>query len=805
MLADNNNQKNGLAEYGLLAAAKDSATINNAELTAEIVKNLYSSNLKTAFVNMLFVQLILACILINFESQVVDQKSIVIASTAIFATYIGRYLLAIAYHTTAARNEITDYTPWLKRYRIAATSCGISWGIIGLLLFAPHDIAHQTFLVMSIAGVIAGASVSFAYDDVTLRRFVYSIILLTVPNFLLAKGISFQMGALLMLFLLYVSVSGSRLTRMIGDNIRLKIVADKSRESIAALAQKQKLHLEQTPMGVIEFDTEFRFTSWNPAAEKIFGYSAAEAIHQHAKLIIPNVAIEQVNEVMNSLISDSGGERSRNLNIRKDGTLIECEWFNTTLRDSQNNPIGIASIVQDITDHVKAQEEIQRLAFFDALTNLPNRRLMTDRLNQALVSSKRTGAYGAAMFIDLDDFKTLNDTKGHGVGDLLLQEVSGRLQNALRENDSVARIGGDEFVIMIEDLSDDYQKAVEASHNIAHKLIKCVNQPFNLGQYNHYNSCSLGVTLFRGQDVTVDDILQQADTAMYEAKKAGRNNFKFFNTSIKPELDLRASLKNDLFVALEKNQLMLFFQAQVNHNYQIKGAEILLRWQHPEHGMVSPAEFIPIAESSGLIIQIGNWVLRQACQQLKEWEQFPIQSELKLSVNVSALQFSEPGFTKQVETAIKESGCNPKLLVLELTESLVLQNIDDIVSKMQRLKQIGVSLSLDDFGVGYSSLSVLKRLPLDELKIDRSFVLDALERHDNAVIVETIIAMGKSLELEVIAEGVETIEQLRFLQQIGCRAYQGYMFCKPMDIATFENKLSDHSIADWLMQETSLG
>ncbi len=452
--------------------------------------------------------------------------------------------------------------------------------------------------------------------------------------------------------------------------------------------------------------------------------------------------------------------------------------------------MGIACIVQDITEHVKAQEEIKRLAFFDVLTSLPNRRLMMDRLNQAIALSKRTNEYGAAMFIDMDDFKTLNDTKGHGVGDLLLQEVSGRLQSTLRENDTVARIGGDEFVILTENLGDDYQQAIEASTQIANKLIHSVNQPFNLRQYNHYNSCSLGVTLFRGQDVSVDEILQQADAAMYEAKKAGRNNFKFFDSRIKPELNLRANLKNDLFAAINEGQLNLFYQAQVNEQYLAKGAEILLRWHHPTHGMVSPAEFIPLAESSGLIVQIGSWVLEQACMRLKKWEHSASTEQLSLSVNVSALQFAQVDFIKQVENAISQSGCNAQLLMLELTESLVLQNIDDVINKMQQLKKMGVSLSMDDFGIGYSSLSVLKRLPLDELKIDRSFVLDALESKDNAVIVETIIAMGKSLGLKVIAEGVETSAQLHFLQHLGCVAYQGYMFCKPMDIISFEKTLS---------------
>ena len=435
------------------------------------------------------------------------------------------------------------------------------------------------------------------------------------------------------------------------------------------------------------------------------------------------------------------------------------------------------------------KEEIQRLAYYDALTNTPNRRLLTERLNHCLKLSQRSKSCVALMFMDLDNFKTLNDSKGHPIGDLLLQQVAKRLEKSVRNHDTVARIGGDEFVVVLEELGNDFDAAQAAVETIAKKILKEFNKPFKLNDHDHICSPSIGIYIYAGDNLSVEEVLKRADSAMYQVKQSGRNNFKFYDISIQPKLDLLAMLKSDLALAISHHQLEICFQPQVNENGLTIGAEALLRWHHPTIGAIPPAKFIPLAEETGLIIPIGNWVLQQACFQLKKWNEQPETEHLRLAVNVSALQFSQSDFVDQVEAAIRLSECKPSHLMLELTESLVLKNVNDVVTKMTALKAKGVLLSLDDFGIGYSSLSLLKQLPLDELKIDRSFVSDALEHPDNAVIIQTIISMGQNLGINVIAEGVAKRAQEDFLKEAGCKAYQGYLFGKPEQIGRFEKML----------------
>lgn len=436
------------------------------------------------------------------------------------------------------------------------------------------------------------------------------------------------------------------------------------------------------------------------------------------------------------------------------------------------------------------KEENERLAYYDALTNTPNRRFLTERLEHSLRLIKRSKSCMAIMFLDLDNFKTLNDSKGHAVGDLLLQQVAKRLQHSVRSHDTVARIGGDEFVILLEELGTNVGNAKNAIKSIATKILKEINKPFNLQHQEHKCSPSIGIYICTDEGLSSDEVLKRADAAMYQVKEAGRNNFQFYDKSIQPKLDLLANLKNDLGLALSHQQLEIHYQPQVNELEQIIGAEALLRWHHPSLGTIPPSRFIPLAEETSLIIPIGNWVLQQACIQLKAWNDQSKTEHLRVSVNVSALQFSKIDFVEQVEKVIQLSGCNPKNLMLELTESLVIKNVNEVVEKMKSLKKMGVLLSLDDFGIGYSSLSLLKQLPLDELKIDQSFVADALESPDNALIIQTIISMGQSLGINVIAEGVAKKAQERFLKTAGCKTYQGYLFGKPERINHFERKLT---------------
>lgn len=456
----------------------------------------------------------------------------------------------------------------------------------------------------------------------------------------------------------------------------------------------------------------------------------------------------------------------------------------------QRNQMALRDHAERLNAQVRelkdAEDRINTLAFFDPLTGLPNRRLLGDRLQRALTHSTRSGQRGALLFLDLDNFKTLNDTLGHDLGDLLLKEVARRLLAAVREGDTVARLGGDEFVVIVEGLSAQEDAATLQTKAIGAKILESLNQPYGLGGNQAVSAASIGATLFAGHDTGIDELFKQADLAMYHAKSDGRNRMSFFGLSMQTRLSERAALEADLRDALALGQLSLHFQPQVSAAGRWLGVEALLRWQHPQRGMVSPLSFIGVAEESGLILEIGHWVLCSACNHLAAWANVPALAPLAVSVNVSARQFHHPEFCDEVMTALSQAGARPELLRLELTESLLLEDAETVIARMRALRERGVRFSLDDFGTGYSSLSYLKRLPLTELKIDKSFVRDVLIDPNDAAIAQTVIALGHTMGLSVIAEGVETEAQRDFLAQAGCDAYQGYLFGRPMPAADIE-------------------
>lgn len=476
-------------------------------------------------------------------------------------------------------------------------------------------------------------------------------------------------------------------------------------------------------------------------------------------------------------------------NRRKDGEVYP-EWL--TISGVQNEHGDITHYVgsfTDISQRKAAEAEIQRLAFFDALTGLPNRRLLMDRLHHALAASARSGDHGALLFIDLDNFKTLNDTRGHQVGDKLLTEVANRLRTCVRELDTVARLGGDEFVVILEGLNRDRRMAATRAEQVALKILQRLQKPHALGNYEHHGGASVGVNLFHGHEVGIDDLLKRADVAMYRAKAAGRNTIRLFDPTMQATLEARADLEQALRRALPEGQLQLHLQPQIHLDLGVIGAEALLRWQHPEMGLVSPAEFIPLAEESGLIVPIGYWVIATACDYLRHWQQHPQTRHLSLAVNVSAWQFRQRDFVHRVLELVEKRGIDPGLLKLELTESLMLDDVKETIHRMRALRRAGIRLAVDDFGTGQSSLAYLKTLPLDQLKIDASFVRDLPTDAGSAAITQTIIAMAEGLNLEVIAEGVETPAQAKFLSHHGCRAFQGYLYGRPVEESAFREML----------------
>lgn len=527
----------------------------------------------------------------------------------------------------------------------------------------------------------------------------------------------------------------------------------------------------------------------NSAFTLITGYSEDEIIGKHPGMLSSGRHDIDFYANMWESIVNTGSWEGEVWNRRKNGEVYPAHLTFTAVKGRDGTIVNYVATLVDITSRKSAEEEIQHLAYYDSLTGLPNRRLLMDRLSQALVTSARGKGGGAILFLDLDHFKTLNDTLGHDVGDLLLKQVSERLTSCVREGDTVARIGGDEFVIMLEGLSDSIFEAARQAEIICEKILNTLNQIYHLNTYEYHSTTSIGATLFRGHEVGADELLKQADIAMYQSKTAGRNAIRFFDPVMQEVINNRAVLERELHKAFDNDQFQLHYQLQVNNLGQTLGAEALIRWMHPERGMVLPFHFISLAEEIGLILPIGKWVIETACAQLKTWQQHAITKDIVLSINVSAKQFRQADFIEQIQDAVNRHGINPSLLKLELTESLLLEDVEEIITTMTTLREIGVQFSLDDFGTGYSSLMYLKRLPLNQLKIDQSFVRDLITDLSDQAIVHTIIAMAKSLSLDIIAEGVETEEQLKFLLNKGCTCYQGYLFSRPLPIVQFEELL----------------
>ena len=529
----------------------------------------------------------------------------------------------------------------------------------------------------------------------------------------------------------------------------------------------------------------------NKAFIRITGYSEAEAVGQTPALLKSERQDTAFYQAMWDRINSEHYWQGEIWNRRKSGEIYPERLAISAVLDDVGAVSNYVATFSDITRDKQAQDEIQHLAFTDALTGLPNRRLLMDRLKHALATSARSQRESALLFIDLDNFKTLNDTLGHDIGDLLLQQVTQRLVACMREGDTVARLGGDEFVVLLQDLNENAPQAALQVEVVGEKILASLNQVYLLAGYVHHSSASIGVTLFGPQRESVDELLKRADLAMYSAKTAGRNTLRFFDPQMQTVITTRVALEADLREAVRQDQFILHYQAQmatdhVTGGHHLTGAEVLVRWLHPVRGMVSPAEFIPVAEESGLILPLGHWVLTTACVQLATWATRPTMAHLTLAVNVSARQFHHRDFVAQVLAALEYTGANPQRLKLELTESMLVANVEDIIAKMSQLKATGVGFSLDDFGTGYSSLSYLKRLPLDQLKIDQGFVRDILIDPNDAAIAKMVVALAESLGLAVIAEGVETGAQREALSGLGCHAYQGYLFSRPLSLAGFE-------------------
>ena len=574
-------------------------------------------------------------------------------------------------------------------------------------------------------------------------------------------------------------------------------LSERKRADAALRESEERLHqaIRVSQTGIFDHDHLTNTIYWSPEQRAIYGLTADETVTLEGFLARVFPADRDEIGMAVKAAHDPKGDGYFDVQhriIRRDG---EIRWVMTrshTVFEGEGEarrPTRTVGAVMDITERMRTEEKVAYLAFYDALTGLANRRLLHDRLERALAVSARNKLYGALLFIDLDHFKTINDTVGHEYGDLLLKEVAQRLRMVLREADTVSRPGGDEFVVILEEIGMDRDQAAAQAKSTSDKILESLARRYHLRGREYTGSASIGVVLFRSHEDSIDELLKRSDMAMYEAKRAGRGVARFFDPQMQATFEKRARLETEIRKAIELRHFMLYYQVRVGPGGQALGAEALVRWAHSEHGVVLPGEFIPVCEETGLILPLGEWVLESACSQLRAWEANPATRALKMSVNISANQFRQDNFVDQVVRVLEMTGIDPTRLELELTESMFLENTEHSIAKMQALRQIGVLFALDDFGTGYSSLSYLKKLPLNQVKIDRSFVRDiAIDRNDE-IIIQTIIKMGQTLGLEVIAEGVETDEQRRMLQQYGCENFQGYLFGRPVPVDEFEQAL----------------
>ncbi len=557
-------------------------------------------------------------------------------------------------------------------------------------------------------------------------------------------------------------------------------------EGLARLAMRLSTTLGSISEAFVTLDVTGRFTYLNHESEHLLQRKGADLLGSE----IWTVLGDTVNEHLRWHI-----EQALSTNRR-----VEFEDFYAGLGkwlELRVHPFaeGLAVYFRDVTERKVAEKKIHHLAFYDPLTELPNRQLLLDSLTQALADSAITAEFGALMFIDLDNFKVLNDTLGHPKGDLLLQKVAARLKACVRKTDTVARLGGDEFVVMLQNLGGEAEAAARKAQAVADKVLVTLREPYDLAGHQHYSTGSIGVTPFNArQQADVSDLLKQADLAMYHAKNLGRNTVCFFDPAMQAIISASAALGADLRTGLREQQFVLHYQPQVDAQRRMVGVEALLRWQHPQRGVVNPSEFIPVAEETGLIVPLGHWVLEQACLQLALWSQSAKTAGLSMAVNVSVRQFRDPDFVDAVMALIKQTGIRPQKLKLELTESLLADRMEVTLAKMGTLKALGVTLALDDFGMGYSSLSYLNRLPLNQLKIDKSFVADVSSDPRDAAISRAIVFLAQSMGLEVMAEGVETEAQMQFLVAQGCGFFQGFLFSPPLPMAELDLFMHDQQM-----------
>ncbi len=783
----------------IAASGPQAAAAPDTPLSAEQVRLLFRFSL-VGYLATLLVIFILGAIL--WEDLAQPPLFLWFVSIALVA--VGRYLLYKAFIQQAPADD--DIARWERYFLVGSVLAALCWMAIGTVLLPPSTrMVQRLSVVMLVMLLITGAVAYYAP-----HRYAYKLTaflgLVPLAVMLARSGDRNQMflsGMILVLAMLLPYVHArvhralveSLTTRRARETLSHELESERSRlgrvhEALAVeqeqrlraeqgellASQKLRMHFESTPLAVVEWDRRLRVTAWNPAAEVNFGFSAYEAIGKPlAELLGAGSERAALDAMCRELLATGEGSKSTLVNATRSGRTIHCEWYNTPLVDATGHVTGFASLVQDITERLNTERTIHYMAHHDALTGLPNRRLMQDRLNQAIMAARRKQRHVAVLFLDLDRFKVVNDTLGHDTGDFILKDVARRLVSCVREVDTVSREGGDEFVIILPDL-----ERPENARVVADKIMDELVRPVEIGGHEIHVTPSIGISHYPNDATDVHQLLKHADNAMYQAKDAGRNTVRFFTNDLNFLLSKRLEIESRLRKAIDHEEFFLRYQPQVEvASGRICGMEALIRWNDPQKGEIYPKDFVFVAEELGLIVPIGEWVFRTACRQLRQWEEQGL-PPITISINISPRQFMSRRLVHTLLEIVRETGADPRHIELEITETMIMRNVEQSIETLAQLRSVGMQVAVDDFGVGYSSLGQLTRLPASSMKIDRSFIMNVPADTSSGLITEAIIAMAKRLKLRVIAEGVETRQQLEFLRANHCEAFQGYLFSRPV-------------------------
>ncbi len=779
--------------------ASSDAPAANMPLYAEQIRLLFRFSL-VGYLATLLVIFILGAIL--WED--LAQPALFLWFVSIALVAVGRYLLykAFIHHERPA----SEMPAWERRFLVGTILSGLCWMAIGtVLLPETARIMQRLSVVMLVVLLMTGAVAYYAP-----HRFAYKITaflgLLPLAVTLVRSGERNQMliSGMILILAMVLPYVHARVHRALVESLSIRRAREslstelesernrlqeanealveehterlKAQQSELLVAQKLRIHFERTPLAVVEWDRREHVTAWNPAAEAIFGFPAYEVLGKPLAPILSAPADREDMEGMCRELLESGeGNKTTLVNLSRNGRTIHCEWYNTPMVDGSGTVTGFASLVQDITERLNTERTIHYMAHHDALTGLPNRRLMQDRLNQAIMAARRKQRHVAVLFLDLDRFKVVNDTLGHDTGDFILKDIARRLVACVREVDTVSREGGDEFVLILPDL-----ERPENARVVADKILEELARPVEIGGQEIHVTPSIGISHYPNDATDVHQLLKHADNAMYQAKDAGRNTVRFFTNDLNFLLSKRLEIESRLRKAIDNEEFFLRYQPQVDiATGRISGMEALIRWNDPQKGEIYPKDFVFVAEELGLIVPIGEWVFRTACRQLRHWTDDGL-APITISINISPRQFMSRRLVHTLLSTVRETGADPRHIELEITETMIMRNLEQSIETLAQLRAVGMQVAVDDFGVGYSSLGQLTRLPASSMKIDRSFIMNLPQDTSSGLITEAIIAMAKRLKLRVIAEGVETRQQLEFLRANHCEAFQGYLFSRPV-------------------------